>query len=219
MNEGETIMRKLLFLAILIVACASIAAAQSTEYNRAEIFGGYSHARIDTGIGDDDPDLDDIVDEREGFNGFNASVTGNLNRYFGVKFDVSGHFKKQTFPAGTSNLELDSDLWQFMGGVQLKDNSTETTFKPFAHVLVGAARASVDGRFTPTGGCIAVFPSPCSDTFEETDTGLAGAIGGGLDIRVGRRLDIRVIQFDYNPTRLFDSTQHNFRVGAGIVIH
>lgn len=212
-------MRKLVFLAILIVACASIAAAQSTEYNRVEVFGGYSHARIDTGIGDSDPDLSDIINEREGFNGFNASVTGNLNRYFGLKFDVSGHFKKKTFPFGGVNLELDSDLWQFMGGAQLKDNSTETTFKPFAHALVGIARASNDGRFTPTGGCIAVFPSPCSDTFEETDTGLAAAIGGGIDIRAGKRLDIRVIQFDYNPTRLFDSTQHNFRIGAGIVIH
>lgn len=212
-------MRRLVFLAIFVIACASMAAAQSNDYHKVEVYGGYSHNRIDTGIGDADPDLSDIIDEREGFHGFNAAVTGNVNRYFGLRFDVSGHFKKKTFPVGTSNLELDSDLWQFMGGVQLKDNSTETRFKPFGHVLVGVARASNEGRFTPTGGCIAVFPSPCSDTFEENDTGLAGAIGGGLDIRAGKRIDIRVIQFDYNPTRLFDSTQHNFRVGAGIVIH
>jgi hypothetical protein len=29
----------------------------------------------------------------------------------------------------------------------------------------------------------------------------------------------RLLQFDYNPTRVFDGTQHNLRVGAGIVIH
>lgn len=211
-------MRRLVFLAIFVIACASMVAAQSNDYNKVEVYGGYSHNRVDTGIGDADPDLDDIIDEREGFHGFNASVTGNVNRYFGLKFDVSGHFKKKTFPVGTTTIELDSDLWQFMGGVQLKDNSTETRFKPFAHALFGVARANNEGRFGP-GGCIAVFPSPCSDTFEERDTGWAAAFGGGVDIRAGKRIDIRVIQVDYNPTRVFDSTQHNFRIGAGIVIH
>lgn len=216
---GDKQMRKLVFLAIFILACASMAAAQSDDYHRVEVFGGYSHNRIDTGIGDADPDLSDIIDEREGFHGFNASVTGNMTRYFGLKFDVSGHFKKKTFPiAGTATLDLDSDLFQFMGGVQLKDNSTETRFKPFAHALFGIARSSNEGRFS-NDICAAVFPSPCPSDFDENDTGWAGAFGGGIDIRAGKRIDIRVIQFDYNPTRLFDSTQHNFRIGAGIVIH
>ena len=210
-------MRRLVFLAIFVVACASMAAAQN-DYNKVEVYGGYSHNRIDTGIGDNDPELSDIVDEREGFHGFNAAVTGNVNRYFGLKFDVSGHFKKKTFPIGPASLELDSDVWQFMGGVQLKDNSTETTFKPFAHALFGVARANNEGRFS-NNICAAVFPSPCPSDFDENDTGWAGAFGGGVDIRAGKRIDIRVIQFDYNPTRVFDSTQHNFRVGAGIVIH
>jgi hypothetical protein len=55
--------------------------------------------------------------------------------------------------------------------------------------------------------------------FEESETGFAGAFGGGLDIRASERIDIRAFQFDYNPTRLDGSTQHNFRVGVGIVIH
>jgi len=55
--------------------------------------------------------------------------------------------------------------------------------------------------------------------FTDTETGLAGAFGGGLDIRASDRIDIRAFQFDYNPTRVFDSTQHNFRIGVGIVIH
>ena len=211
-------MRKLVFLAIFVLACASMAAAQSTDYHKVEVYGGYSHNRVDTGIDDNDPELSDIINEREGFHGFEAAVTGNVSRYFGLKFDVSGHFKKKSFPVGTTSLDIDSDLWQFMGGVQLKDNSTETKFKPFAHALFGVARASNDGRFGP-GGCIAVLPSPCSDTFEENDTGWAGAFGGGVDIRASKRIDIRVIQFDYNLTRVFDSTQHNFRIGAGIVIH
>jgi opacity protein-like surface antigen len=213
-------MSKLLFLVILIVACASMAVAQSTsDYNKFEFYGGYSHNRVDTGIGDDDPDLRDIINEREGFHGFNTSVTGNITRYVGLKFDVAGHFKEKTFPiTTTASVDVESTLWNLLGGVQLKDNSREARFKPFAQALVGIAHARNKLDFS-ADVCAAVFPSPCPTDFTESDTGLAGALGAGLDIRANDRIDIRVIQFDYNPTRVFDGTQHNFRVGAGIVIH
>lgn len=60
---------------------------------------------------------------------------------------------------------------------------------------------------------------PCVAEPRVSDTGLAAALGGGLDIRLNKRLDLRAIQVDYNPTRLFGSTQHNIRIGIGIVIH
>jgi hypothetical protein len=196
-----------------ILACASIAAAQS-DYKKFEFFAGYSHNRVDTGISDEDPALDDIVDEREGFHGFETAATANLSRYFGLKFDFSGHFKSTTFPAG---VEIDSRLFNFLGGVQIKDNASESTVKPFAHALVGAAHTRNSLNFDQVG-CITIFPSPCTNR-TITETGFGGAFGGGLDIRASERIDIRAIQFDYNPTRLFDSTQHNFRIGVGIVFH
>lgn len=212
-------MRKLLFLAILIVATASMAFAQSSDYHKVEFYGGYSHNRVDTGLDDGDTELSDIVNEREGFNGFNVSITGNITRYFGLKGDFSGHFKNKNFPVtGAASVDVDSSVYNFLGGVQIKDNSKETRFKPFAHALIGAARVRNKVEFS-SGFCAAVVPSPCPTNFTESETGFAGALGGGLDIRAGRRIDIRVIQFDYNPTTAFDSTQHNFRIGAGIVFH
>ena len=210
-------MFRTMLILTMMVACASIAAAQS-DYKKFEFFGGYSHNRVDTGIGDDDPSLGDIIDEREGFNGFEASATGNLSRYFGLKADFSAHFKKQSFSSGApASVEVDSRLFNFLGGVQLKDNSTDKTFKPFAHALVGVAHTRNELRFNQII-CIQIFPGPCTDT-TVTETGFAGAFGGGLDIRASDRVDVRVIQFDYNPTRLFDSTQHNFRFCVGIVFH
>jgi len=211
-------MVKSLVLTLALLSFSSLAAAQTSEYKKVEFYGGFSHNRVDTGIGDQDPDFNDIIDEREGFNGFNTSITGNVSRYLGLKADFAGHFKKKDIPFGgsTSVLNLDSRVFNFLGGIQLKDNSTETKLKPFAHALVGAAHARNEVTFS--GACIAIVPSPCPN-FTDTDTGFAAAVGGGLDIRAGNRFDIRVIQFDYNPTRLFDSTQHNFRIGAGIVIH
>ena len=215
-------MFKTILIGTIIIACASIAAAQS-DYKKFEFFGGYSHNRIDTGIGDDDPDLGDIIDEREGFHGFEVSATGNLTRYVGIKGDFSGHFKTREFPFGSiaapnARVQLESRLFNFLGGVQIKDNSTEGTFKPFAHALVGVAHARNGVDFN-ADVCAAVFPSPCPTDFTESETGFAGAFGGGIDIRASDRISIRAIQVDYNPTRLFDSTQHNFRIGVGIVFH
>jgi opacity protein-like surface antigen len=214
-------MSKLLCTAILIIACASIAFSQSTaDYNKVEFFGGFSHNRVDTGIDDGDDELSDVINEREGFNGFNASITGNVTRYIGLKFDVAGHFKKKDFPLGIGNasVEVDSSVFNFLGGVQLKDNSKEARFKPFAHALIGAARVRTKVDFNEDV-CEAIFPSPCPIDATETETGLAGAIGGGLDFRLNDRIDIRAVQLDYNPTRVGGSTQHNFRVGVGLVFH
>ena len=203
----------------IILACASIAAAQS-DYKKFEFFGGYSHNRIDTGIGDEDPELQDVINEREGFNGFNTSITGNVTRYVGLKFDFSGHYKNRTIPLGpaANGIDINSRVYNFLGGVQIKDNSSETTFKPFVHGLFGAAHARNRVNITEQG-CIAIFPSPCPADFTEKETGWAAAFGGGIDIRASDRVDIRVIQVDYNPTGLFDRTQHNFRIGVGIVFH
>lgn len=212
-------MFKTIMIGTIIIACASIAAAQS-DYKKFEFFGGFSHNRIDTGIGDEEPSLRDIIDEREGFNGFEVSATGNLSRYFGLKGDFSGHFKtkKPSIPGlPDASVKIESRLFNFLGGVQIKDNSTEGTFKPFAHALVGVAHARNSVEFNQIA-CIAIVPSPCSP-FTESETGFAGAFGGGIDIRASDSISIRAIQIDYNPTRLFDSTQHNFRFGVGIVFH
>jgi len=210
---------KTIMIGTIIIACASIAAAQS-DYKKFEFFAGYSHNRIDIGLGDNDPDVGDIFDEREGFHGFEVSATGNFTRYLGIKGDFSGHFKNTTLPVPNlpgGSVDLDSRLFNFLGGVQIKDNSNEGTFKPFAHALVGVAhaRAEVDVNNIV---CVAITPSPCTG-ITESETGFAGAFGGGIDIKASDRVSIRAIQIDYNPTRLFDSTQHNFRFGVGIVFH
>ena len=213
-------MFKTILIGTLIIACASVAAAQSDSYKRWEIFGGFSHNRIDTDVGVEEPVSQNIVGTYQGFNGFNASVTGNVSRYVGFKFDFSGHYKTNSVDVfGVQNgIDFNSRVYNFLGGVQIKDNSSEKTFKPFAHALVGAAhgrnRIHVDNQV-----CIAIVPNPCPDDFTVSETGFAGAFGGGLDIRANDRFDIRVIQADYNPTRLFGATRHNFRFGVGLVLH
>ncbi|HEV2708206.1 MAG TPA: outer membrane beta-barrel protein [Pyrinomonadaceae bacterium] len=205
-------MKKLMLLAILVACSAPSAFAQTTDYDKVNVFVGYSHNRVDTGVEDNDPDVGDIIEEREGFNGINASVTGNVSRYVGLKFDYSFHTRNIEFGPDNTSFRLQN----FLGGVQIKDNTKDETktVKPFAHFLVGAARASVD---------LTEFDNTLEDF---NDTGLAFGIGGGLDVRVNDRIDIRAIQFDYNPNRFSPpsgltnqqaETLHNFRIGIGVV--
>lgn len=180
-------MRKLLFSLIVIACAASFSFAQgSDEYNKVEVYGGFSHARVD------------FDGDREGFNGVETSVTGNLSRYFGLKGDYAFH--RKTFTDG--GVDVKATTHTFVGGLQVKDNSIETKVKPFAHFMAGGtnARASALG-------------------FSDSSTGFAGVFGGGLDLRASRHIDIRVVQADYAPTRIEGTWQHNFHIGAGIVIH
>lgn len=218
-------MRKLICSAIIIACSAQAARAQSSDdYKRFEFFGGFSHNRVDTGGAGDGLGLTNGA-ERTGFNGFNASVTGNVARRFGLKFDVSGHFKRQgdadfsiCVDATTGGIcfspRAEAALYNFLGGVQFKDNGTAARVKPFAHLLVGAAHAKVTFDNDP---CVDALGFACLT--DQSETGVAGAVGGGLDIRLSERFDLRAVQLDYNPTRLGGGTQHNFRVGVGIVIH
>jgi hypothetical protein len=236
-------MGRLLFLAIFIAGCASISFAQSTDYNKFEVYGGYSHGRIDPrvpvrisedqagnaalspGAGPFDPEfqLVDFSYPRDGFRGFNTSLTGNISRYVGLKFDLAAHFRHQP-NFFFRDIGLDSSVFNFLGGVQIKDNARKARFKPFAHALVGVARKRNKAVSKQVGFFDEIFDlcrfrqDPSCPPLR-TDYGFAGAFGGGLDIRVHRRFDIRALQIDYNPTHVFDRTQHNYRIGAGIVIH
>ena len=68
-------MRKLILMCGIIVCAPLLAVAQ--DYPKAEVFTGYSYLRGNLNAN---------------FNGWNASVTGNVNNWFGVTADFGGHY-------------------------------------------------------------------------------------------------------------------------------
>lgn len=128
----------------------------------------------------------------------------------------------------TTTVDTREHLYNFLGGVQVKNNSKTARFKPFAHALFGAAHYTARIQQTVT---VAAFNS----TLEDTVTSFAMKLGGGLDVRASHRIDIRLIEFDYNPMfagdRAIKSLQgpftvsstgkraNNFTIGFGIVFH
>ena len=222
-------LKKALFSFSLAIVAASAVFAQAQpvdDYKKGEFYVGYSNGQVDTNVElGDSPN--DFFNERESFNGINVSGVYNTSRYFGLKGDVSATINRReffdTFTTGgaeyTVGFENKNQLWNFTGGVQVKDNAKEGVFKPFAHAMVGAAhaRAKVENftcTTTTVGGDCDVFESS-EDSF--SSTGFSGVFGGGIDFRLNNRIQIRAIQIDYNPTRLEGEWQNNIRIGAGIV--
>lgn len=207
----------------ILAASAIFAQAQPVDdYKKGEFYVGYSNGQIDTGL-DSGNSAVDFFRDRENFNGVNVSGVYNVSRYFGLKGDVSATYNSTDFtstfsgPGGSNTVsaETKNSLYNFLGGVQVKNNSNDGVFKPFAHGMVGAAHArqKVD-NFTCAGVDCGLIVEP-GDT--ASDTGFSAVIGGGLDFRLNNRVQIRAIQLDYNPTRLSGEWQNNLRIGAGIV--
>jgi len=192
-------MHKAIF-AIIFLAVAAPAAFSQEEYKRGTFGVQYVHNRVDTG-GAFDPT--GTSDEREGFNGVGLNAGYNFHRFAGAEFDFSHVRKDTSFQTGAGTVNLDGRLTQFLGGVRLQDNRTETNVRPFARALVGVARASASGT-TPTV------------SFDDSETGFGAEIGGGLDFTLSDSVDVTAISVGYNPTRLEDQTQHNFKIGVGL---
>jgi hypothetical protein len=172
-------------LAFFCLLCLPVAAQ---EVPKAEIFGGYSFMSV----GNKD------LSSRQSLNGWEASASGNLTKWFAIEGDVSGHYKS----VSVLGVSVTISDYTFAGGPRIN-------FKPvFAHVLVGGDRVSASA-FGFTG----------------SHDGLSVAAGGGIEYPFSPHLAARV-SADYVMDRHNVSipgvgsttvTFNNARVSAGIV--
>ena len=230
-------MKRLVTLATLILVSTITALAQD-EYKKYEFFAGYSALRIDNLAGDtDNPVVDDVLGEKQTLRGFNLAGVYNFHKYIGAKFDYSLHLREDEFNRPLGSGTVDTTLQNILGGIQVKNNAEDgPTFKPFGHALFGVAVQKVD---VDSPNLPAVFG--ISD-FHTNETSFAMAFGGGLDIKLNKRFDLRVVQIDWNiinrgdqqtgivlvptplqtvgsPFVIRGTRQDNLRIGNGIIIH
>lgn len=230
-------MKRLLTLATLILISTVTALAQD-DYKRYEFFGGYSALYLDNLAGDtSSPAINDVLGEKQTLRGFNLAAGYNFHKYFGAKFDYSLHLREDNFSRPLGSGTIDTTLQNFLGGIQIKNNEEDgPTFKPFGHALFGVAVQKVDVDSPQLPSLFGI-----SD-FSTNETSFAMAFGGGLDIKLNKRFDLRVVQIDWNiinrgdqqtgivlaPTPLQTvgspfvipgTRQDNLRLGIGIVIH
>ena len=194
-------MQRIIFTALLIFGSACVAMAQTpADYPKNEFFVGYSYHSADINTLTIDPD-------RRGQNGINLAYTRNIRPNVGLVVDMSAHFYRDTRSTGVGTFSSQRDQYFVLGGVQFKARNSRRV-QPFAHALVGA---SLFRGFTSNStGAGIVY------TFDDA-TSLAMVLGGGVDVRLSKRIDLRLVQADYSPTFFGSGRQNNIRLSFGIV--
>lgn len=183
-------MNKLVLLVLLLGLLMLPAVAQETP--KAEVFGGYqyTHISVDTVSVPVAPLSSSSVGFS--FNGWNASLTGNFNKHFGVTADFSGAYKS------ISGVSAKIHTYTFGPVVSLNH---EGTINPFVHALFGGAHASASLEGTGAAS-----------------NGFSMMMGGGVDAKVSPRLAIRAIQADWVYYRFEGiGESKNVRISTGIV--
>jgi hypothetical protein len=170
-------MRKVVLLIALLGVFSLLAVAEETP--KAEVFGGYQFTHISA------------FGQSENFNGWNASLTGNFNKYFGVAGDFSGSYKTIS---GVS-----AKVYTYTFGPVLSLNH-EGKLNPFVHALFGGAHVSAGSG---SGN---------------SQNGMSMEIGGGADAKVSPHFAVRLIQADwvyYHFNGVGESK--NVRISTGLV--
>ncbi len=198
-------MQKLMFVALFLASTGTLSAQEAPK---AEVYGGYSFANVD------------LIGGRTNAHGWNASVTANINRWFGLVTDFGGLYGASTTTIFTFSCTppctpptfretFEGKAHTFLFGPRFTLRREKVS--PFVHVLLGGARLNS----TTT---LVVTPPGVTSRFSSSSFAFALALGGGLDYRFRDRWAWRV-QTDYLQSGFFTATQNNFRLSTGLVFH
>jgi len=155
------------------------ALAMSQELPKAEVFGGYSWSGGN-------------------FHGWNAALTGNINKRFGIVADFSGHYGSEL-----GLVRVDQHAHSFLFGPRVSFRGKRLT--PFVYGLFGATRFAESAVIS-------------GQRLSAVSNGFSLAIGGGLDIQVNDRIAIRVFQLDYFRPIVNDEPNNRGRLAFGVVL-
>jgi len=172
-------MGKALLLSALLFLFGLQSMAQETP--KAEVFGGYQYTRLN------------IEGSGLNFNGWNASVAGNINKNFGIAADFGAAYKSE------SGASLNIYTYTFGPVVSLNH---EGIVNPFVHALFGGAHASAS--LTGVGSASA--------------NGFTMMMGGGVDVKLAPHIAVRMVQADWLYYHIQGvSESKNVRISTGIV--
>ncbi|HUI41334.1 MAG TPA: outer membrane beta-barrel protein [Terriglobia bacterium] len=224
-----------------IIACAAVclvmAGVPANGFGQqiapsGEIFGGYSFVQANGNTGFN-------------ANGWEASLTGNFNRSFGLEADLSNHYSSPIMPpipAGSgSTAGPHTNGFSYLFGPHFTFRVAPRV-SPFIHFLVGGTRGTSDTEQVtvcaapvnsntvcpeqvtecPANNNVICPTCPPCDLAKLTqgsqrETTFTTAFGGGLDVKAARFVWIRIIQADYLRQPFTNDTQNNLRLSFGVV--
>jgi opacity protein-like surface antigen len=230
--------QRMIILVVVVISCAPLVMAQSEE-RKTEIsigfsalaaqnaltnkdiktFGGLTPEQFKALFGFELLDTDRYIPAY----GFEANVTRYFSKHVGLSGDFSGYYRRANARIADSLFKADHSIYYFLVGPQAKFLN-EQRVNVFVHALAGAAYTSTSYREVTNTNPV---------TANDSSTRFAMAFGGGVDVRISKRISARVFQIDYIPmlgkdrrVTASDGTvvdingraqQGNFRLSAGIV--
>jgi hypothetical protein len=179
------------FHLIALLCVAMGRLAIAQDYPKAEVYGGYSYVNIDT----------NGVSSRQSANGWEASVSSSFSKWLAVEADVAGYYKTYSVnlsDLGLGTLDVKVSDYSYAAGPRIN-------IRPlFIHALIGGDHL--------TGSTLG---------FSESQDGLAGAFGRGVEWGVSNHLAVRgSVDYAFSRHNIFGGpsyTQNNVRAGAGLV--
>ncbi|MBN2339188.1 MAG: hypothetical protein JXP48_11680 [Acidobacteria bacterium] len=159
-------------------------------------------------------------------NGFDLALTRNLNSWAGIKANFSSHYGSLDMDGlyessydneyyGDSSTDsvsysgkVDYRRYNVLLGPQFSWNN-DSVVRPFAHALFGVSKMTADDlKVDYVYSYLEEYgEGSYSDEQGGTltgslkgDTNFAMALGGGLDLKAGKHVSVRLIQVDYVPT-------------------
>jgi opacity protein-like surface antigen len=195
-------MRRVIVLAIFLACSASVGFGQSSTDAKVEGFAGFSIDSIDTGLAS--AGFTTNGNRTTGL-GFDTSVTGFLNKRFGIEGNVDGHFKTKTFniitcqalgcPPPSFTARISS--FNFMGGPHVRFQTANSKVTPYVHALAGGNHSRASSNVL---------------TGADSETDFALKLGGGVDFGLTTRTGVR-LSADYNP--IFQKSNGNLNPNFG----
>jgi hypothetical protein len=178
---------------LILSFVVAAAALGAQERSRYEVAGAYSYTGANLG-----PDIG-----KAALSGWDASFTYRPLPFLGATARATGGYGAPT----VDGIAVHTSFHSLLFGPQVRWPRSRR-YTPFAYALFGVCR--VWGR-----------PEGIADA-AEAGWSRAWAFGGGLDVRLGRRLAVRPFQAEYfatHSTLLLGAAQQHYRFSTGIVFY
>jgi hypothetical protein len=167
------------------------------DFQRAEVFGGYSYLNIDT----------NGLTSRQSMNGWETSLSVNFNKWVAAEGDFSGYYKGY----GALGVSARASDYGYVFGPRFNYRPNDS-FTVFGHTLFGGDHlgGSVSGS---------LFGYPVSASASQN--GFAMAFGGGVQQRIAKHFAVRGgadwVLTHHNVFGGNSVDQNNFRLSVGVV--
>ena len=231
-------LQRIIILGVTLLVGASLARGQNDE-RKVEVFAGISAIAAQNALTNKDIKTFDGITPAQfralaGFElldnerfipalGFETNVTRYFSKHVGLSGDFSGYYHLHNARLADSLFKAHHSIYYAMAGPKVR-LFNEHRVNVFFHALAGGAHTSVSYREANTTNPV---------TAKDSSTRFAFGLGGGIDVRISKRISARIFQLDYLPMlgkdrriTASDATivdingraqQGNFRISAGIV--